>query len=112
MALRGDRPRAPRAVSSPLLEVQVDNDLTGGMQSSAYSNTPNVATRVASIASHLDKPAMPKRLKVVVTRDLGSDVMPLLLNNPEFDVQIVDVDVAPSNSRLTGFVLDTGCCLA
>ena len=55
---------------------------------------------------------MPKRLKVVVTRDLGSDVMPLLLNNPEFDVQIVDVDVPSSNPRLTSFILDTGRCLA
>ena len=48
--------------------------------------TSNPAERLQSISSHLGASTMAEKLKVVVCRDLGPDVMPLLLNNPQLDV--------------------------
>ena len=45
-----------------------------------------VVERLTSVASHLAS-KMSQRHKVVVCRDLGPDVMPLLLNRPELDVR-------------------------
>lgn len=57
------------------------------MPSSAQSplSASAPAQRLGSIASHLS--SMSSKFKVVVTRDLGPDVMPLLLNKPELDVR-------------------------
>ncbi|KAI1797987.1 hypothetical protein LXA43DRAFT_978192 [Ganoderma leucocontextum] len=49
-------------------------------------STSTPARRLDSITSHLSASTMADKLKVVVCRDLGPDVMPLLLNNPQLDV--------------------------
>ena len=46
-----------------------------------------VVERLTSVASHLAS-KMSQRHQVVVCRDLGPDVMPLLLNRPELDVRM------------------------
>ena len=57
---------------------------TGMVSSLRPPHSPS--ERLETIASHLRQPAMSNKLKVVVTRDLGPDVMPLLLDNKELDV--------------------------
>ncbi|KAI0674560.1 hypothetical protein C8Q78DRAFT_1015564 [Trametes maxima] len=52
--------------------------------------TPRPVERLSSIAAHLSASSnidrMPARHKVVVSRNLGPDIMPLLLNHPELEV--------------------------
>ncbi|KAI0074971.1 hypothetical protein K474DRAFT_1763732 [Panus rudis PR-1116 ss-1] len=60
---------------------------TTGTQSGSHLSA-SAQDRLTSITSHLRPSSTGKKYKVVVTRDLGPDVMPLLLERPELDVVV------------------------
>ena len=62
--------------------------LSAALSGSPLSQPSRAGARISAISSHLHVTNMSSRKRVVVTRNLGPDVMPLLLENPELDVSI------------------------
>lgn len=64
---------------------------TNATPRSSNSTRNSASDRLTVVASHFRSGS---RRKVVVTRNLGPDVMPLLLERPELDVRIFSIQMS------------------